>query len=223
MSDDKCYFSSGIDESLTCSKDGRFDNNGFPIIDCPKFPCDKYKDLVYKVAVDRLKRQIAALAAENERLLNKVIQLESWQESLDSSWDVQEVGKLLNVENGVGIREQIAPGITNLIEQIDRLTAENQKLQDSNTAFEQELEFERVCHKQEVDRLTADNTKLTECLENATDQCEVFTEEIKSLVNRDEVLGIVDSCFHCYASSFRSDAKIEAQELFDSLIAKHGK
>lgn len=40
----KCYFSSGIDDSLTCCKDGIFDDNGFPINRCPNYPCKRYKE-----------------------------------------------------------------------------------------------------------------------------------------------------------------------------------
>jgi UDP-N-acetylglucosamine:LPS N-acetylglucosamine transferase len=54
------------------------------------------------------------------------------------------------------------------------------------------------------------------------DELAALTAEKKELVNGQEVLEIVDSCFHCYASSFRSDAKVEAQNLFAELIAKHG-
>jgi len=43
----------------------------------------------------------------------------------------------------------------------------------------------------------------------------------RELVDENEVLEIVDSCFHCFASSFRNDAKIEAQELFAAAVAKH--
>lgn len=45
----KCYFSSGIDESLTCCLDGKFDQMGFPINDCPHFPCEYYKKFVKEI------------------------------------------------------------------------------------------------------------------------------------------------------------------------------
>lgn len=35
------------------------------------------------------------------------------------------------------------------------------------------------------------------------------------MYSREEVLKIVDSCFHCYASSFRSDAEKYANDLID--------
>ena len=35
----ECVFSSGIDESITCSKDGVFDDLGYPVNPCDKFPC----------------------------------------------------------------------------------------------------------------------------------------------------------------------------------------
>ena len=42
----KCAFSTGIDDSLTCSQDGDFDAFGFPEEKCSYFPCEKYKKLV---------------------------------------------------------------------------------------------------------------------------------------------------------------------------------
>ena len=45
----KCYFSSGIDEGITCSHQPDFDFNGFPINPCEFFPCQKYKDLIEKM------------------------------------------------------------------------------------------------------------------------------------------------------------------------------
>ena len=38
-------------------------------------------------------------------------------------------------------------------------------------------------------------------------------QEMSKSFSEREVLEIVDSCFHCYASSFRNDAKKHAQEL----------
>jgi len=40
--EDKCYFSTNIAEILSCCKDGKFDEYGFPNHTCQKFPCDKY-------------------------------------------------------------------------------------------------------------------------------------------------------------------------------------
>jgi DNA polymerase III sliding clamp (beta) subunit (PCNA family) len=44
MKMDKCSFSTGIDDSLTCSKSG-FCDLGFPLEDCPEYPCEKHKEL----------------------------------------------------------------------------------------------------------------------------------------------------------------------------------
>lgn len=38
----KCYFSTSIDEELSCSTDGRFDEFGFPINICNDYPCKKW-------------------------------------------------------------------------------------------------------------------------------------------------------------------------------------
>lgn len=46
MSKMKCYFSSGICESLTCCKDGLFDFYGYPKNYCKDFPCQRYVNLV---------------------------------------------------------------------------------------------------------------------------------------------------------------------------------
>lgn len=51
----KCYFSTDISETLSCSKDGDFDYNGFPINDCKEFPCEKYKGIVKEVE-DNIRR-----------------------------------------------------------------------------------------------------------------------------------------------------------------------
>lgn len=53
VKEDKCYFSTGIDESITCCLDGDFDCNGFPIDPCPKFPCEKYNDIIKKISNER--------------------------------------------------------------------------------------------------------------------------------------------------------------------------
>jgi len=37
-------------------------------------------------------------------------------------------------------------------------------------------------------------------------------------ISREEILKIVDRCFHIYASSFRNDAKEEASQMIDDLI-----
>lgn len=46
MSDTKCYFTSDISETLSCCKDGNFDDYGFAENICPAYPCDKYKQIV---------------------------------------------------------------------------------------------------------------------------------------------------------------------------------
>ena len=40
---------------------------------------------------------------------------------------------------------------------------------------------------------------------------------VEQTVTRDEVLNIIDSCFHFYASEYRSDAKEMAEEMLDNL------
>jgi hypothetical protein len=47
--DNNCCFSTGIDDSLTCCKDGLFDFNGFPINKCPEYPCNKYENVVTRL------------------------------------------------------------------------------------------------------------------------------------------------------------------------------
>ena len=47
--DIKCMFSINIAEELTCSKDGEFDDYGFPVDICPLFPCKKYQELLSKI------------------------------------------------------------------------------------------------------------------------------------------------------------------------------
>jgi hypothetical protein len=41
----KCSFSTSIAGQLTCSKDGNFDEYGFPINKCLLFPCEKLKKI----------------------------------------------------------------------------------------------------------------------------------------------------------------------------------
>ena len=52
-----CFFSSGIDDSITCSKDGVFDDLGFPVNSCDDFPC--------KIIIDRTREE-----NERERVLH---------------------------------------------------------------------------------------------------------------------------------------------------------
>lgn len=40
-----CYFSTGIDESITCSKVRNFDFNGLELHVCKHFPCEKVKEI----------------------------------------------------------------------------------------------------------------------------------------------------------------------------------
>lgn len=42
----KCIFTTSIAEFLTCSKDGEFDEFGFPINICKDYPCEKFKELI---------------------------------------------------------------------------------------------------------------------------------------------------------------------------------
>ena len=44
---EKCYFSTFIDEvTITCSPDGEFDSNGWPVKGCPKLPsCGRIKEM----------------------------------------------------------------------------------------------------------------------------------------------------------------------------------
>lgn len=39
----RCYFSTDISEALSCSRDGRFDDDGLPISNCKEFPCEYYQ------------------------------------------------------------------------------------------------------------------------------------------------------------------------------------
>lgn len=48
-SNTRCCFSTDITEQLSCSKDGKFDEYGFPINKCSQFPCEKYEHLRKKV------------------------------------------------------------------------------------------------------------------------------------------------------------------------------
>lgn len=50
MKESICYFSTGICESLTCCKDNKWNKFGYPINDCPKYPCEKYKSIVLDIA-----------------------------------------------------------------------------------------------------------------------------------------------------------------------------
>jgi len=45
----KCYFSSGIDEFITCSNKNYFDDWGFPEYFYPKYPCFKFRFLVKNI------------------------------------------------------------------------------------------------------------------------------------------------------------------------------
>ena len=38
----KCCFSTDITDELSCSPNGRFDDYGFPLVKCEKYPCSKY-------------------------------------------------------------------------------------------------------------------------------------------------------------------------------------
>jgi len=49
----KCYFSTGIDESLTCCKNGDFDFYGFPNKMCELYPCKKYIELNNELIADK--------------------------------------------------------------------------------------------------------------------------------------------------------------------------
>jgi len=41
MVDESCYFSTGVDDNITCSKELKFDEYGFPEVACSSFPCQK--------------------------------------------------------------------------------------------------------------------------------------------------------------------------------------
>jgi hypothetical protein len=41
----KCYFSTDISETLSCCKDGNFDDYGFAKNICPLYPCENYKQI----------------------------------------------------------------------------------------------------------------------------------------------------------------------------------
>ncbi len=42
-----CVFSTDISETLSCCRDGQFDDYGFPKHFCKDFPCWKYLDIVW--------------------------------------------------------------------------------------------------------------------------------------------------------------------------------
>lgn len=54
----KCYFSTGICETLTCCKDGDFDFYGYPVNDCPDYPCMYIKRVRLELHRDELKRNL---------------------------------------------------------------------------------------------------------------------------------------------------------------------
>lgn len=40
---ENCHFTHNLADSLECSQDGKFDENGFAVNACPLFPCERYK------------------------------------------------------------------------------------------------------------------------------------------------------------------------------------
>jgi len=60
MEKDKCAFTTTIAETLACAIDDGgdpFDINGFPLTKCPKFPCQKFKDIEKKCKQIDLERE----------------------------------------------------------------------------------------------------------------------------------------------------------------------
>lgn len=60
----KCSFSTDITDDLSCCQDGEFDDHGFPIHDCPQFPCAKYKEMRQKIQDDRRAQQAKIALSE---------------------------------------------------------------------------------------------------------------------------------------------------------------
>lgn len=53
---DKCVFTHNIADQLECDPEGNFDDNGFPIKQCEKFPCEKFKNLIKEI--EKIKGEI---------------------------------------------------------------------------------------------------------------------------------------------------------------------
>jgi hypothetical protein len=42
----KCCFSTNIANQISCSPNGQFDDYGFSILKCEKYPCERYKEML---------------------------------------------------------------------------------------------------------------------------------------------------------------------------------
>lgn len=50
--DEKCFFTTAINDEITCSKDGEIDFNGFSLHECRHYPCDKIIEINKKFGID---------------------------------------------------------------------------------------------------------------------------------------------------------------------------
>ena len=50
--DEHCFFSTAINDEITCSKDGEFDFNGFESHICRHYPCNKIIEMNKKFGID---------------------------------------------------------------------------------------------------------------------------------------------------------------------------
>jgi len=50
LKNQKCVFTHNIADQLECDLKGDFDDYGFPIKRCEKFPCEKFKSIINEIA-----------------------------------------------------------------------------------------------------------------------------------------------------------------------------
>jgi hypothetical protein len=70
MKKTECHFSTGICETLTCCRDGKFDAYGYPINKCKQYPCLKMQRMLLEQKLRDLKQkrdEISWLIAEVEK------------------------------------------------------------------------------------------------------------------------------------------------------------
>jgi len=60
----ECHFSEDISETISCCRDGKFDDYGFPVNICKRFPCAKYKELVNQLS-HNAGTQVSARSGDN--------------------------------------------------------------------------------------------------------------------------------------------------------------
>jgi len=54
---EQCFFTTAINDEMTCSKDGMFDFNGLELHICKYYPCSKIIELNKKFGINILKRK----------------------------------------------------------------------------------------------------------------------------------------------------------------------